>query len=342
MSILRQVFGNGTLRAFALLGLLICGFWGLASAGRVHLGPETVFSVLQNFATYGPVALGLGLTMLVREFDISIAGTFSLGSCVAVLVGAVDPALGIIAALLVGLVGGFTQGVLIVRLQLGSVAVSLGGLLTFSGIAYVLTGNQSVSFGNLDVAMAMNAPILGLFSIRSLAALSVFAIAAVIVSYTRIGRDMIAAGSDRQASAMAGVAIEPLVVGAFATSGILSAGSGALLSYSLAAASPAGLSDVTVPAIAAVILGGASLLGGAGRPLGTAAGMLILSLLQTGLTALGFPPFVQELVTGTVLLVVAISDGPDLVRRLHAASKLRRSRLARRGDLSKCSGATSS
>lgn len=341
MSVLRQVLGNGTLRAFALLALLICGFWSLASVGRVHLGSETVFSVLQNFATYGPVALGLGLTMLVREFDISIAGTFSLGSCIAVLVGTVDPALGVAAALLAGLACGFAQGVLIVRLQLGSVAVSLGGLLTFSGIAYVLTGNQSVSFGNLGVAMAMNAPILGLFSIRSLAALAVFAIAAVVVSYTRIGRDMIATGSDRQASAMAGVAIDPLVVGAFTTSGILSAGSGALLSYSLAAASPAGLSDVTVPAIAAVILGGASLLGGAGRPLGTAAGMLILSLLQTGLTALGFPPFVQELVTGTVLLVVAISDGPDLVRRLHAVSKLRRPSLLRRDGVSTRSGAIS-
>ncbi|MGH6878498.1 MAG: ABC transporter permease [Rhizomicrobium sp.] len=322
MRTLGRLLRDGTVRAFVMLCVLVCAFSVLALMQRVRVGPETVFSILQNFATYGSVALGLGLTMMLREFDISISGIFGLGGCIAVLVGTVSPVLGLLAAVLSGLIGGAAQGLLMVRLQLGSVAVTLGGLLTFSGIAYVLTANQSVSFGNLAVAMAMNAPILHIFSIRSLAAIFVFIIAAFVVSFTRIGRDMIAVGSDRQASRVAGVAVQPILVGVFAASGMLSAISGAFLSYSLAAASPAGLSDVTVPAVAAVILGGGSLVGGTGRPLGTAMGVLILSLLRTALTTLGARPYVQEFVTGIVLLVVAISDGPDLVRRLYAISKI--------------------
>jgi hypothetical protein len=74
---------------------------------------------------------------------------------------------------------------------------------------------------------------------------------------------------------------------------------------------------VTVPAVAAVILGGASLSGGTARPLGAAAGVLILCILRTGLTSLGVSAHVHEIVTGAILLAVAISDGPDLMRRIY-------------------------
>jgi ribose/xylose/arabinose/galactoside ABC-type transport system permease subunit len=258
--------------------------------------------------------------MLVREFDISIAGMFGLGGCIAVLVGKLDPMLGLLAAVAMGLCGGAVQGVAMVRLGLSSVAVSLGGLLTFGGMAYVLTGNRTIPFGRMDIALFMNAPILEIFSMRSIVALAVVAVAALLVASTKVGRDMVATGGDRVAAATAGVKTDAILIGTFSTSGMLCALSGALLSFSLSAASPAGLSDVSVPAVTAVILGGASFAGGTGRPLGVAAGTLILGLLRTGLTAVGVPPYVHDVVTGSVLLAVAITDGPDFVRRLYAVT----------------------
>ncbi len=80
--------------------------------------------------------------------------------------------------------------------------------------------------------------------------------------------------------------------------------------------------DVLVPATAAAILGGVSLGGGTGRPLGIAAGVLTLCLLRSGLNALGVPPNVHDIATGSILLIVAILDGPQLARRL-AALRLR-------------------
>ncbi len=318
MTILQTIARDGTLRAIAMLCLIIFVLLGLGAAGRVHLGAATVFSVLQNFATIGPVALGLGLTILLREFDISIAGVFGLGGCIAVMAGAQSPWLGVAAATAVGCALGAAQGVTMVCLRLRSVAVTLGGLLTFGGIAQVLTGGRSLPFANLDVALQVNSPIWAVFSIRSLTAIVIFATAAILVNWTRIGRNMIAVGSNPQAAASAGIRVEPILIGTFAASAMLAALSGALLSFSLSAASPSGLSDIVIPAVAAVILGGASLLGGAGRPLGTAAGVLILSLLRTGLTAAGVPSFGNDLITGSVLLAVAIADGPEFGARLYA------------------------
>lgn len=317
MNILRRAVGDGSSRAWLMLGALLCLFVGLDWAGLSLFGTGAGFSVLENFATFGPVALGLALTMLIREFDISMAGMFSLAGCVAVLLGQTHPVLGLLAALVVGALGGAFQGLVLVRLNLGSVPVTLGGLLTFFGLAYVLTGNRTVDLPNIDVALAVSVPILGVFSLRSILALALFAIAAFVIAYTRIGRDMVATGSDPRAAKVAGVRTQAITIGVFVASGTLFAVAGALMSFSLSVASPSGLSDVTVPAIAAVILGGASLSRGTARPMGTAAGVLILCLLRTGLTSLEMSPQVHEIVTGGILLIVAISDGPDLMRHLY-------------------------
>jgi ribose/xylose/arabinose/galactoside ABC-type transport system permease subunit len=293
------------------------------AGGRV-LSLATLNSTLQTFATLGPVALGLGLTMMIREYDISVAGMFGLAGCVAVLTGVDYPALGLALALGVGLLGGAAQGLIVVWLRLGAVAVTLGGLLTFVGLAYVLTKSTSVSYPNMEVALALNERIAGVFSLRSLIAIAIFVLAAAVLGRTRIGRDILASGSNRSGAMIAGVNVNALLVGTFAVSGLLAALSGALLSYSLAAASPSGLSDVLVPATAAAILGGVSIYGGTGKALGIAAGMLTLAVLRAGLNALGAPPYMNDIATGAILLAVALVAVPGLTSYLGTSLRARR------------------
>jgi len=203
-----------------------------------------------------------------------------------------------------------------VWLRLSGVAVTLGGLLCFNGLTYVLTGNESISYPNLDLALLLNAPILGVASLRSIITLVLFFIIAIVVSYTRFGRDIVATGSDRRASAIAGVNTDRITVLVFVASGGLSAIAGVLLSYGLGAASPQGLADVLASAAAAGIIGGVSLVGGFGGPLGIAAGVLILSVLNAGISAIGLPSDVHYILTGAILLIVAIVDAPDFMDRL--------------------------
>jgi ribose/xylose/arabinose/galactoside ABC-type transport system permease subunit len=309
-------------RPFAVLGACIILLAVIDGAEGRFLSAATAYSTLQIFATISLVTLGLGLTMMIREFDLSVVGMYGMAGCVAVLTGTHNPWLGLSLALAIGLIAGVVQGFIIVRLHLSSVGVTLGGLLVFVGVAFVLTESRSLPYDNLGVALLLNERIGGIFSLRSLVPIVFFAVAAAIFAWTRLGRDIIAIGSDRRAAITTGVKVDTLIIGIFAVSGLCAALSGALLSYSLASASPAGLSDVIAPAAAGAILGGVSLGGGSGRPLGIAAGALTLAVLRSGLNAVGAPPFVNDITMGTVLLAVAVLDGPYLARRLIVVRRL--------------------
>src|SRR5262249_48488807 len=252
------------------------------------------------------VAVGVGLTMIAREFDLSVGGMMSLAGCIAVMLGAEHPVTGIAAAMLVGGMSGVTQGLIMVRLRLSSVGVTLGGLLTVGGIAYVLTDNATIGYARMDVAMLVNAPILGIFSVRNLVAIALFLAAAFLFGWTRIGRDVTAVGSDPRAALVAGLAVDRIMIGVFPTPGTRAALAGALWSYGLAAASPVALVDALVPATAAAIIGGVSLSGGRGTPIGIAGGVLVLAVLRSGLTAIGVPPHVHRIVPRRVPPAVAL------------------------------------
>ena len=307
-----------TARPFTILAgaVVVLGLIDRGNGYFFSLG--TLFSVMQLFASLGLVALGLGLSMMVREFDLSVAGIFSLAGCIAVITGGANPWLGALLGVAAGVFSGLIQGLIMTRLKLSSVGVTLGGLLTLQGLAYVLSGNQTVNYPNMSVALGLNAPFVQLFSVRSAVALAVFLLAALVMRYTYIGRDVIATGSDRRASRVAGLNTDQILIGVFAASGASSALAGVLLSYSLGAASPVGLSDVLAPAAAAAIVGGVSVVGGRGSPAGIAAGVLTLCILRSGLSAIGVPPYVHDLVTGGILLFIAVLDAPELARHITA------------------------
>jgi ribose/xylose/arabinose/galactoside ABC-type transport system permease subunit len=309
-------FVTPSLRPYLLLAAIVIVLEVVDAGQGRFINRATAFSVLQQFATIGPVALALGLSMIVREFDLSVGGMLSLAGCLAVMSGGSEPALGIALAVLAGAAAGLLQGGIMVGLGLSSVGVTLGGLLTLGGLTYVLTENTTISYPRMDVALLVNDPVLGVLSLRSIVAIAAFIVAGFVMARTRIGRDVVATGSDRRAALIAGVRVDRILIGVFAVSGVLTALAGSLLSYSLAAASPVALADTLIPAAAAAIIGGVSLAGGKGTPAGIAGGVLVLAVLRSGLTAIGVPPFMHDVVTGGVLLAVALLDAGDLERRL--------------------------
>jgi ribose/xylose/arabinose/galactoside ABC-type transport system permease subunit len=312
---MRSIWSNPAIRPYLLLTIVVLLLAAVDFGHGRFLSVGTAYSALQSFSTFGLVALGLGLVMLIGEFDLSVAGVFGLAGCIALLSAPDNLWIGMLCAVATGAAFGLGQGLLIVLFDLGSVAVTLGGLLTATGIAYVITHNRAISSDDLDLAMTLNEPMINLFSLRSVVTLGIFIIAAVIFATTRLGRDLIATGSDRKAAIIAGVSVKRLLLGAFAFSGCMAAMGGAMLSYGLASATPSGLSDVLVPAAAAAILGGVSLAGGSGTPFGIVAGILTLTVLRSGLNAVAAPPFAHDLATGLILFAVAVFDAPYLWRR---------------------------
>jgi ribose/xylose/arabinose/galactoside ABC-type transport system permease subunit len=268
-----------------------------------------VYNVLQTFADYGLLALAVGVTMIVAEYDVSTASMYGLAGMVAVLTGE-TPAVGIVAALGVGLVSGSLQGLIIARLNLSSVPVTLGGFIVFLGATYVISDNKVVTYEEFTVGLRLDEQIGTVFSIRSLVTIAGFVLVAAVFRFTKVGPAVRGTGGDRRASRISGVRVDRVLIGVFAFSGLAAAAAGGMHAYSLSSAQPdLGFAPLIFATIAA-LLGGVKLAGGRGSPAGIAAGVLSLAILQEILAATAAPQYTGELITGVLLLVVTILAAP--------------------------------
>lgn len=299
---------------YLILGLMFLAFYVLPSSSGRETTSLNVYDSVQTFADLGLVSLALGLTMIAGEFDLSVLGMYGLGAMVAVKLGGSSPVLGVFAALATGALAGVVQGSIVARLRMNSMTVTLGGYLILLGITGVIGDNKNVQYSDFNVGASLDEHIATIFSLRSLITIALFAIAYAVLRWTRLGTDLRAVGGERRASRTAGVRIDRYVVGVFVASGMIAGLAGALHGYSVATAAPdPGLSPL-VFAITATLLGGVSLAGGRGSAAGIAAGVLVLSLLQELFAIQATPEYVSSVVTGGLLVLVAVLAAPDLLR----------------------------
>jgi ribose transport system permease protein len=283
----------------------------------------SVYTILQTFADYGLVALAVGLGMILAEYDLSAAAVFGLGGLLAVETGTGSPALGILVASGAGLLIGAIQGGIMARWRMRSVEVTLGGLLIVSGLTLVIAKQKTVIYDRLDVSTNLNQRILEVFSPRSLIVLAVFIVVALVIGLTRFGRDVRATGGDRRSAQLTGVPVTRTVIGVFAVGSFVAALGGAFYGLGVGSVAPdVGLNPLVFATIAA-ILGGVTLSGGKGSPLGIAAGVVSFATLQQTLTTVNAPPYMTALITGGLLILVTLATAPDLGRLGAAAGRLR-------------------
>ncbi|GAA1904339.1 ABC transporter permease [Nocardioides lentus] len=306
--------GLAALAPFGFAALMLVALFVVpAIAGR----EPTVFSVynaLQSFSGMALVALALGLTMIIGEFDLSVVGTYALGGMLAVELGVEQPVLGVVAAVVACAVLGAAQGWVVARWGVNSMAITLGGYLVALGLTGTIGDNRSQAYENYDVSGALNTPIAQVLSLRSLVALAVVALVVAVVMLTWVGRDLRATGGGRRASRVTGVRVDALVIGTFTVSAVLAALGGALQSYGVATAtSNPGLSPL-IFAVTASLLGGVALSGGRGTPLGIAAGALGLCFFAELFTTLVTPQYVVSLLTGGLLVAVTLLTTPTASR----------------------------
>jgi ribose transport system permease protein len=301
--------------AVALLVVLIAFLCTPLTDGRA-LTTFDVYNTFQGLAQLGLLTLGLGLTMIAGEFDLSVAGTYALGGMLAVQTGQSSPVLGVILAVLAGAAIGAVQGGLIARLRIPSLPVTLATYIALLGLTSAMSGGLSVTYDNSAATLRIDRPIADIFSTPSLVTLAAFAIAAVLFGATRLGREIRAIGGDRRASRVAGVRVARRLVGLFTVSGTLAALGGALFSYSYASANPdPGLQPLILSAVGCLV-GGVSLLGGRGLPAGLLAGALSVALLGEIDAITAIPDYYTELLYAALLAVIVAIDAPGLRRGL--------------------------
>ena len=273
-----------------------------------------IYNTFQGFAQLGLLALGLGLTMIAGEFDLSVVGSYAAGGMIAVQAGQSSPAAGVLAAVAAGAAIGAVQGGLIAFLRIPSLPVTLATYIALLGLTSAMSGGLSVTYTNTGATLAIDRTVGAVFSVPSVITLAAFAIAALVLGGTRLGRELRAIGGDRRASRVAGVRVGRVLVGLFTVSGTLAALGGALQSYSYASANPdPGLQPLILAAVACLV-GGVSLAGGRGLPAGLAAGTLAVALLGEIDAVTALPDYYTELLYAALLVVIVAIDAPGLRR----------------------------
>ncbi|WP_428377028.1 ABC transporter permease [Lichenicoccus sp.] len=269
--------------------------------------PSNLVGIMLQSAINAIIAVGMTLVIITRGIDLSVGSVVGLSSMVASDLASHNVWLGIGAGLLTGLGCGLLNGVLIAKLRLPDFIVTLGTLSVYRGAALIYTNGQPIYGLPAPFRHAFAGHLLGLPTPVILAIL-IAAGAFFVVRFTVLGEQIVAVGGNEEAARLSGIEIDRVKISVYTLSGLLAALAGFVLIARIGAAEPIGGTGFELQAIGAAVIGGASLFGGVGNPLGSLIGALTLGGLQNGLTLMNVPSFWQFVASGVVVIVAVYVD----------------------------------
>jgi len=225
-------------------------------------------------------------------------------------------AIGFAVTLVVGGLVGLVNGVLIGRCDIPPFVVTLGTLGICTGLADLISGGQEITELPLAIGNLGNENLAGWIPVVVIVTVLITIVAGLVLAKTRFGARTYTIGDNREAAVRAGVADRAHLCRIYVLSGALAGVAAMTVMARLAAASPTSGSDDELNAIAAVVIGGASLFGGRGTIAGAVIGTLIISVLLTGLIIINVPSFWQLVAVGAVLIAAVYVDQLGSGRRL--------------------------
>lgn len=271
---------------------------------------RTLSTLANRIPALAVVAAGMTLVLVIGGIDLSVGSVLGLGGAV-LGVTIVDwhwplwAAIG--ACLSVGLTAGALNGLISVLLGVPSFIVTLGMLEIARGLAYLATHSQTKYIGASVETLAQ--PISGLgCSAAFLIAGAVIVIAQLVLSRTIFGRYLIAIGTNEPAVRLAGINSHPAKIAVFALVGLLTGLGAVFYTSRLGSSDPNAGVGLELSAIAAVVIGGTSLMGGRGSVVSSFFGVLIIATLEAGLAQVGASEPVKRVVTGSVIVIAVILD----------------------------------
>lgn len=269
---------------------------------------DNLVNVARQISITGIVAVGMTIVIVTSGIDLSVGSVLALAACAAGLLmsrGLPVP-VALTAGVGVGALCGLVNGLLITKLRITPFIATLGMMSVARGAALVITGGIPVD--TLPESVATIAGNLGPVPIPVLVMLLVALVGAAILGWTRLGRYAYALGSNEEAVRLSGIAVDRYKIAIYVISGLLAAVAGMVMMARLSSAQPTGGNMMELDAIAAVVIGGASLMGGRGTIFGTIVGVAIIGVLRNGLVLLDVSAFWQQLVIGVVIVLAVALD----------------------------------
>jgi ribose transport system permease protein len=255
--------------------------------------------------------LGQTIVILTGGIDLSVGSVIALGAMVAAWLSLRLPAdqIWLAAALAVaaGILAGLINGVMVAYLDIPPFVATLGMLTAASGFAYVIGGGAPINGLPENFGVIANAKLFG-FQLPVYVMIAFFIIMGLVMRYSAFGLRVYAVGGNRTAAEVAGVNVRRTLVQVYTLSGFLAGTSGVILASRVISGPPNLGTGYELLAIAAVVIGGASLMGGRGTVWGTLLGLLIIQTLKNGLDIMVVPAYWQDVINGAVIVSAVAVD----------------------------------
>jgi ribose transport system permease protein len=275
---------------------------------------DNALNVARAVSINAILAAGMTVVILTGGIDLSVGSIVAVSGVLSVLlwVNGMPSFIAVLVGIVVGALAGLVNGLLTAYLALPAFIVTLGAMTYLRGAAYSLTDGQPLVANGLGFRGLGNGTVAGLPTPVVVMVL-VYVAVWFLLERTKYGRHIYAVGGNKEAARLAGVRVRPLIASVYLISGATAGLAGVIFSARVLSGQPTAGSGYELDAIAAVVLGGTSLMGGRGRILGTLVGALIIGVLSNGLVLMNVPFFYQLVVKG-VVIVVAV--GLDSLKRL--------------------------
>jgi ribose transport system permease protein len=314
---LRRPVRTGLLVQAVVFGLTAALWTGLSLTSPFFLTTGNILNIMRQVSIGAIIAIGETYTVIIAGIDLSVGGLAAFTGVIAAQIMASGGAvwLAVLLSVLVGVTAGVLNGVASYNLGIPPFIITLAGLEGYRGGALLIS--QGLSIANLPAsftgfALESTLGIPNLFWVLLL----VIAVFGFMLHRTRTGRYLYAIGSSREAARRAGVNVQGMTYVAYGVSGFLATLGGLLLVSRLAVGAPTMAEGYELDAIAAGVVGGASLFGARGSVLGTFIGALLFTTIGNGTNLLGVDPFWQMVVEGVLIAIVVYID--NVQRRLYA------------------------
>lgn len=293
----------GVLIPLAFLILLIAVF---TSFNERFLSWVNVFNLMRQSSILLLVATGTTFVILMGAIDLSVGSIVTLVAITTALLlrEAGMSAIEVVAiGAAIGAACGAINGALVVYTRLPSFVATLSTMIVFGGISTWVAGGANVTFRNADMTWLASGKLIWQIPNSGLWALVIFATAAFVGARSTFGRALYAIGAGETAARLSGINVSRIQMIAFVVSGILYGLAGLLLVARASTGTARMGDDLLLEAIAAVVMGGTALSGGAGGVHRTILGVLVISVLKNGMNVAGVHPYAQIGITGLIVII---------------------------------------
>lgn len=292
-----------------ILGLTFVTVIFTSLIGRYFLGPENIELIARQTAVVAAAALGMTMVIVSAGIDLSVGSVVALTTVVIAQMLRSDTSPGGAAVIAVAAAAacGVVNGVLVTRLRVVPFIVTLGTMILIRGAAKGLAEERRIEAPPTWLNELLRAS--DIFMPPGIWIVAVCALlVAATLRYTRFGRHLFAIGSNERTARLCGVAVERCKVAVYALAAALAGVAGVLQFSRLSVGDPTVADGLELDVIAAVIIGGGSLSGGRGTVLGTMLGATTMAVIQIGCAQRGFPNWVQQIVTGAIIVLAVALD----------------------------------